>query len=150
MKSRKCKNHCFYGTSKCSLSQKLLMFKRNCVVPHLLSIYLQRVASVPRDKFPSRNSKTKRQNIFRSDLCCFPCFVLSIYNSLHLARLQISVFLLTSAPHIFVFSLCSKRGAEIAFHPVTKTFDTLTSLLFETIMQEKVPLRSNVGKHITG
>ena len=77
----------------------LLMFKRNCEVPFRLLIYLQRVCFSP----PSQVSLLLQQNevskyisvsCTRSHffLLALLCIVISIYNSLHLALLQMSVF----------------------------------------------------------
>lgn len=84
----------------------------------LLIFFLQRIRFSP----PSRVSILLQQNeaskcislvfhlssYFFFSLLPLLCIVTSIYNSLHLARLQMSVFfffVLTSAPLIFVFSL---------------------------------------------
>lgn len=125
------------------------MFKRSCEVPFLLLIYLQRVCFSP----PSQVSLLLQQNevskyisvsCTRSHFFCFPCFVLSY--------LFITAYIWHGCKCLFFFSsdfcssnicfLCSKWGAEIAFHSVTKTFDILTSLLFETIRIEKISLKN--------
>lgn len=84
----------------------------------LLIFFFKEFALVPRVGFLSCSSKMRRQNAFHWCSTCphifffsllpLLCIVTSIYNSLHLARLQMSVFfffVLTSAPLIFVFSL---------------------------------------------
>lgn len=84
----------------------------------LLIFFFKEFALVPRVGFLSCSSKMRRQNAFHWCSTCphifffsllpLLCIVTSIYNSLHLARLQMSVFfffVLTSAPLICVFSL---------------------------------------------
>lgn len=108
-----------YRKSKFSGFYKQLIFKRNCGVPvPSFDFFLQRIRFSP----PSRVSILLQQNeaskcislvfhlssYFFFSLLPLLCIVTSIYNSLHLARLQMSVFfffVLTSAPLICVFSL---------------------------------------------
>lgn len=95
-----------YRKSKFSGFYKQLIFKRNCgvPVPSFDFFFFKEFALVPRVGFLSCSSKMRRQNAFHWCSTCphifffsllpLLCIVTSIYNSLHLARLQMSVFFL--------------------------------------------------------
>lgn len=112
----------------------------------LLIFFLQRIRFSP----PSRVSILLQQNeaskcislvfhlssYFFFSLLPLLCIVTSIYNSLHLARLQMSVFFFLCldfcSSNICLLSVAN--GEQILlFCSVTKAFDILTSLLFDTV-----------------
>lgn len=136
-----------YRKSKFSGFYKQLIFKRNCGVPvPSFDFFLQRIRFSP----PSRVSILLQQNeaskcislvfhlssYFFFSLLPLLCIVTSIYNSLHLARLQMSVFFFLCldfcSSNICLLSVAN--GEQILlFCSVTKAFDILTSLLFDTV-----------------
>lgn len=135
-----------YRKSKFSVFYKQLIFKRNCGVPvPSFDFFLQRIHFSP----PSRVSILLQQNeaskcislvfhlssYFFFSLLPLLCIVTSIYNSLHLARLQMSFFFLCldfCSSNICLLSVAN--GEQILlFCSVTKAFDILTSLLFDTV-----------------
>lgn len=135
-----------YRKSKFSGFYKQLIFKRNCGVPvPSFDFFLQRIRFSP----PSRVSILLQQNeaskcislvfhlssYFFFFLLPLLCIVTSIYNSLHLARLQMSFFFLSldfCSSNICLLSVAN--GEQILlFCSVTKAFDILTSLLFDTV-----------------
>lgn len=107
--------------------------------------FFKEFALVPRVGFLSCSSKMRRQNAFHWCSTCphiffffllpLLCIVTSIYNSLHLARLQMSFFFLSldfCSSNICLLSVAN--GEQILlFCSVTKAFDILTSLLFDTV-----------------
>lgn len=112
----------------------------------LLIFFFKEFALVPRVGFLSCSSKMRRQNAFHWCSTCphifffsllpLLCIVTSIYNSLHLARLQMSFFFFLCldfcSSNICLLSVAN--GEQILlFCSVTKAFDILTSLLFDTV-----------------